>query len=91
MATYEMKQDQNQDQNQDQDKKTGLVTKIATGAIVAGVTALPMAANAAAELNFTGASAELDGAKTAILGIIGVLIVIGGIVLGWNTFRRSAH
>ena len=87
MATYEMKQDQ----NQDQDKKTGLVTKIATGAIVAGVTALPMAANAAANLDFTGASAELDGAKTAILGIIGVLIVIGGIVLGWNTFRRSAH
>ena len=88
MATYEMKQDQ--DQDQDQDKKTGLVTKIATGAIVAGVTALPMAANAA-NLDFTGASAELDGAKTAIVGIIGVLIVIGGIVLGWNTFRRSAH
>jgi len=85
MATYEMKQDQ------DQDKKTGLVTKIATGAIAAGVTALPMAANAASALDFTGASAELEGAKTAILGIIGVLIVIGGIVLGWNTFRRSAH
>ena len=88
MATYEMKQDQ--DQDQDQDKKTGLVTKIATGAIVAGVTALPMVANAA-ELDFTGASAELEGAKTAIVGIIGVLIVIGGIVLGWHTFRRSAH
>lgn len=86
MATYEMKQDQ----DQDQDKKTGLVTKIATGAIAAGVTALPMVANAA-ELDFTGASAELEGAKTAILGIIGVLIVIGGIVLGWTTFRRSAH
>lgn len=85
MATYEMKQDQDQE-----DKKTGLVTKIATGAIAAGVTALPMVANAA-ELDFTGASAELDGAKTAIVGIIGVLIVIGGIVLGWNTFRRSAH
>lgn len=86
MATYEMKQDQDQE-----DKKTGLVTKIATGAIVAGVTALPMAANAAASLDFTGASAELEGAQTAIVGIIGVLIVIGGIVLGWNTFRRSAH
>ena len=84
MATYEMKQDQ------DKDKKTGLVTKIATGAIVAGVTALPMVANAA-ELDFTGASAELEGAQTAIVGIIGVLIVIGGIVLGWHTFRRSAH
>lgn len=85
MATYEMKQDQ------DQDKKTSLATKIATGAIVAGVTALPMAANAAASLDFTGASAELEGAKTAIIGIIGMLIVIGGIVLGWHTFRRSAH
>lgn len=85
MATYEMKQDQ------DQDKKTSLATKIATGAIVAGVTALPMAANAAASLDFTGASAELEGAKTAIIGIIGMLIVIGGIVLGWTTFRRSAH
>lgn len=85
MATYEMKQDQDQE-----DKKTGLVTKIATGAIVAGVTALPMVANAAS-LDFTGASAELEGAQTAIVGIIGVLIVIGGIVLGWNTFRRSAH
>ena len=85
MATYEMKQDQ------DQDKKTSLATKIATCAIVAGVTALPMAANAAASLDFTGASAELEGAKTAIIGIIGMLIVIGGIVLGWTTFRRSAH
>ena len=84
MATYEMKQDQ------DQDKKTGLVTKIATGAIAAGVTALPIVANAA-ELDFAGASAELEGAKTAIIGIISALIVIGGIVLGWRTFRRSAN
>ena len=28
---------------------------------------------------------------SAIVGIIGALIVIGGIVLAWTTFRRAAH
>lgn len=82
MTTVEVKKQEVQEKNT-------LATKVGTALVVAGATAMPLAANAA-ELDFSGASAELDGAKTAILGIIGALITIGAIVLGWRTFRRSA-
>ena len=81
MTTVEVKKQEVQ--------KDNLATKVGTALVVAGATAMPLAANAA-ELDFSGASAELEGAKTAILGIIGALITIGAIVLGWRTFRRSA-
>lgn len=64
--------------------------KLGRTVIVAGVAAMPLLANAA-ELDFTGASGELAGVQTAILGLIGILVTIFGIVLGWRTFRRSAN
>lgn len=44
----------------------------------------------AAELNFDGASAELGGVKTAIVAIIGTLVVILGIGIAWSYFKRTA-
>jgi hypothetical protein len=44
----------------------------------------------AASLDFTGASGELDGVKTAVIGIIGTLVVLIGIGIAWSYFKRTA-
>jgi len=51
---------------------------------------LTSGANAAASLDFTGASGELDGVKVAVVGIIGVLVTLIGIGLAWAYFKRTA-
>ncbi len=65
---------------------------LATGVATATATFLPAMAHAAgtAELDFSGATAELGGVKTAVVGIIGILLTIFAIVIAWHTFRRSA-
>ena len=70
--------------------KRKLANKLAPVAATAAVVFLPAMANAA-ELDFTAATGELAGVQTAVLGLIGVLLTIFGIVLGWRTFRRSAN
>lgn len=45
----------------------------------------------AAELDFSGATAELDGVKTTIIALIGLLVVIWGIGLAWSYFKRTAR
>ena len=60
------------------------------GAAVGGAMALSPAANAASSLDFTGATGELDGVKTAVVGIIGTLVVLIGIGIAWAYFKRTA-
>lgn len=71
-------------------QETTVREKLGRTMIVAGAAAMPLLANAA-ELDFTAATGELAGVQTAVLGLIGVLLTIFGIVLGWRTFRRSAN
>jgi hypothetical protein len=51
---------------------------------------LTSGANAASSLDFTGATGELDGVKTAVVGIIGTLVVLIGIGIAWSYFKRTA-
>lgn len=76
-------------------EKRGLLTlrNVSTyglGATLGGAMVLSPAANAAASLDFTGATGELDGVKTAVIGIIGALVVLVGIGLAWAYFKRTA-
>lgn len=61
------------------------------GATVGGLMALSSTPSfAAASLDFSGATAELDGVKTAVVGIIGTLLVLVGIGIAWAYFKRTA-
>ena len=60
------------------------------GAVTGSALMLTSGANAASSLDFTGASGELDGVKTAVIGIIGTLIVLIGIGIAWSYFKRTA-
>lgn len=66
------------------------VSKYGVGATIGGAMALSNSANAASSLDFAGATAELDGAKTSIIGIIGTLVVFIGIGLAWAYFKKTA-
>lgn len=44
----------------------------------------------AAELDFSGFNSELDGIKTAVVGVITFAIAMMAIVVGWSMFKRSA-
>lgn len=66
------------------------VSTYGLGATISGALALSPAANAASSLDFTGASGELDGVKTAVVGIIGVLVTLIGIGIAWSYFKRTA-
>ena len=75
-------------------KKPTLVSRSKDAAFVGAVTGsalmLTSGANAASSLDFTGASGELDGVKTAVIGIIGTLVVLIGIGIAWSYFKRTA-
>lgn len=75
-------------------KKPTFVARVQDACFVGAVTAsalmLTTGANAAASLDFTGATGELDGVKTAVIGIIGALVVLVGIGLAWAYFKRTA-
>jgi hypothetical protein len=60
------------------------------GAVTGSALMLTSGANAASSLDFTGASGELDGVKTAVIGIIGTLVVLIGIGIAWSYFKRTA-
>ncbi len=60
------------------------------GAVTGSALMLTSGANAASSLDFTGASGELDGVKTAVIGIIGALVVLIGIGIAWSYFKRTA-
>lgn len=64
------------------------VSTYGLGATIGGSMALAPAANAA--LDFSGATGELDGVKTAVIGIIGTLVVLIGIGIAWSYFKRTA-
>ncbi|HFX6226723.1 TPA: hypothetical protein ACIFEI_003908 [Acinetobacter nosocomialis] len=66
------------------------VSTYGLGATIGGALALSSAANAASSLDLTGASGELDGVKTAVVGIIGVLVTLIGIGIAWSYFKRTA-
>lgn len=57
--------------------------------VVAATAVVAMPAFAAAELDFTGFTENLDAAKVAILGILATLIIIAGIVMGYRVFMKS--
>lgn len=75
-------------------KKPTLVSRVKDAAFVGAVTGsalmLTSGANAAASLDFTGASEELTGVQTAVVGIIGTLVVLIGIGIAWSYFKRTA-
>ena len=60
------------------------------GAVTGSALMLTTGANAASSLDFTGATGELDGVKTAVVGIIGTLVVLIGIGIAWSYFKRTA-
>lgn len=65
------------------------VSKYGLGATVGGALAMSNA-HAASSLDFAGATGELDGVKTAVIGIIGTLVVLIGIGIAWSYFKRTA-
>lgn len=75
-------------------KKPTFVSRVKDAAFVGAVTGsalmLTSGANAAASLDFTGASEELTGVQTAVVGIIGTLVVLIGIGIAWSYFKRTA-
>lgn len=75
-------------------KKPTFVQRAKDAALVGAVTSsalmLTSGANAASSLDFTGATGELDGVKTAVVGIIGTLVVLIGIGIAWSYFKRTA-
>lgn len=60
------------------------------GAVTGSALMLTSGANAASSLDFTGATAELAGVQTAVVGIIGTLVVLIGIGIAWAYFKRTA-
>lgn len=60
------------------------------GAVTGSALMLTTGANAAASLDFTGATEELTGVQTAVVGIIGTLVVLIGIGIAWSYFKRTA-
>lgn len=60
------------------------------GAVTGSALMLTSGANAAASLDFTGATQELAGVQTAVVGIIGTLVVLIGIGIAWAYFKRTA-
>ena len=60
------------------------------GAVTGSTLMLTSGANAASSLDFAGATGELDGVKTAVIGIIGTLVVLIGIGIAWSYFKRTA-
>ena len=60
------------------------------GAVTGSALMLTSGANAAASLDFTGATEELAGVQTAVVGIIGSLVVLIGIGIAWTYFKRTA-
>lgn len=60
------------------------------GAVTGSALMLTSGANAAASLDFTGATDELAGVQTAVVGIIGTLVVLIGIGIAWAYFKRTA-
>jgi hypothetical protein len=75
-------------------KKPTFVSRVKDAAFVGAVTGsalmLTSGANAAASLDFTGATEELAGVQTAVVGIIGTLVVLIGIGIAWAYFKRTA-
>lgn len=59
------------------------------GAVTGSALMLTSGANAAV-LDFAGASEELSGVQTAVVGIIGTLVVLIGIGIAWSYFKRTA-
>lgn len=74
-------------------KKPTFVSRVKGAAFVGAVTGSTMmltsGANAAL-LDFTGASDELSGVQTAVVGIIGSLVILIGIGIAWSYFKRTA-
>lgn len=75
-------------------KKPTFVSRVKDAAFVGAVTGsalmLTSGANAASSLDFTGATEELSGVQTAVVGIIGTLVVLIGIGIAWSYFKRTA-
>jgi len=59
------------------------------GAVTGSALMLTSGANAAGTLDFTGATAEIDGAKVAVVALIGSLVVLLGIGIAWTYFKRT--
>lgn len=65
------------------------VSTYGLGATVGGALAVSNA-NAAASLDFSGATEELAGVQTSVVAIIGTLVVLVGIGIAWAYFKRTA-
>ena len=60
------------------------------GAVTGSALMLTSGANAASPLEFAATTGELDGVKTAVIGIIGTLVVLIGIGIAWSYLKRTA-
>lgn len=60
------------------------------GAVTSSALMLTTGVNAAAVLDFGGATEELSGVQTAVVGIIGSLVVLVGIGIAWTYFKHTA-
>lgn len=66
------------------------VSTYGLGAAVGGAMVLAPSANAAALLDFSGATEELTGVQTSVISIISALVVLVGIGIAWAYFKRTA-
>lgn len=66
------------------------VSTYGLGATIAGAMVLAPNANAAAVLDFSGATEELAGVQTSVTQIIAALVVLVGIGIAWAYFKRTA-
>lgn len=63
---------------------------IFVGAVTSSALMLTTGVNAAAALDFGGATEELSGVQTAVVGIIGTLVILVGIGIAWTYFKKTA-
>lgn len=61
-----------------------------TGLAAVGAYGVAAYSNAAAVLDFSGASGEIAGVQTSVVQIISALVVLIGIGIAWAYFKRTA-
>lgn len=91
MATYDEKGVLVQDGHiETTQTKTPMLKRLAMAVGAGSAYFLATTSAHAAELDFTPLSSELDGIKTAVVGVITFAIAMMAIVVGWSMFKRSA-
>ena len=74
---------------QTQSRYTRLTEKLGKVSLVAGTAVLASPAFAEG-LDYTAFTGEITSAQTGIAGVIGAIMVVLAMILGWNLFKRGA-